>query len=159
MHFLVHVVYYSARCKTYKKRGFLEIGTSTKSKFLHKGKETKHDIVTLHKPVVTTAFCVQDRKRIPVLSRFCEILLHACCHYKDAFTFIVVFSFHTVTKSLNKLVSTVTCHVSIVCIVEWLSHQSSGEDESVTTRSCLVLEVTKVKLGLNRNFVRSRNDT
>jgi hypothetical protein len=69
MHFLVHVVYYSARCKTYKKRGFLEIGTSTKSKFLHKGKETKHDIVTLHKPVVTTAFCVQDRKLIPVLSR------------------------------------------------------------------------------------------
>jgi len=63
---LVYVVYYSARCKRISS---LEIGTSTKSKFLHKGKEAKHDIVTLHKPVVTTAFCVQDRKRIPVLSR------------------------------------------------------------------------------------------
>ena len=71
----------------------------------------------------------------------------------------MVFSLRAFTKTLDKLVSTLTCHVSIVCIVEWLSHRSSGQDESVRTRLCLILEVTRIKIRLNRNFFRSRNDS
>jgi hypothetical protein len=70
----------------------------------------------------------------------------------------VIFFLHTDINTLHKLISAGTCHESIVCIVDWLSYQSTGEDEPVETRSCLVLAVTKVKFGLNMNFVTSRNE-
>jgi hypothetical protein len=147
---------------TYKKNFFpLEIGTSTNSNFLHKGKETKYYTVTLHKPVVTTEVCVQDRKRIPFLSRklYSAKYCYTCAVIIRRIHIYCGISLRTDTKTLHKLVSTVTCHVSIICIVEWLWHRSSGEAQSVRTRSYLVLAATKIKLRVNSNFVGSRNDS